>query len=268
MIETLQETLVPLPECELRRCGLRALELSRDLSNVPGRLRDIDRCVFRTFGVQDVPADLVERDYAAALHLLDALADVQSALRHRLFEQFGLRCIVGRTAEPYDEHSSRFVAATARPTGNPALDWYVADTATRGYEWNGTPAVLLPARVDVYRYSEDGPLEEGDEMDEKGDSSTPDEEPDPLERDKEASTPDEEPDWRERDEEASTPGEEPDSLERDEEASTPDEEPDSLERGDRAVPHVHLHLTLPDGTVLEQEVAGAVVRIHIRGSAS
>lgn len=150
--ESLRAALSALPECELRRCGLRALDLFSDPDPLPARLRDIDTAAFRAFGPRDVPADVLERDYEGALALVDGVGEMQARLRRALFASFGLRCIVGAIGEPYDERSPRYVAATARPTGNPDLDWHVADTASCGYEWDGQPAVLMPARVDVYRY--------------------------------------------------------------------------------------------------------------------
>lgn len=150
--ESLRKTLSELPECELRRCALRALDLWSEPDPLPSRLRDIDAAVFRAFGLRDLPAEVIERDYEGALALLERVGELQGRLRRGLFERFGLRCIVGAVGEPYDERSPRYVAAMARPTGNPELDWHVADTAVCGYEWDGQPAVLLPARVDVYRY--------------------------------------------------------------------------------------------------------------------
>lgn len=156
-LELLEQSLNGLTECELRRCGIMALALWRSVDDVPGRLRDIDAAVFRGFGMRDVPAEVVEADYDHALALLGAFNDLQARLRSALHERFGLRCIVGGVGEPYDERSARFTAAAARPTGNPALDWHVAETLACGYEWDGTPPLLLPARVAVYRYDSLGP---------------------------------------------------------------------------------------------------------------
>jgi hypothetical protein len=155
MIDTLDGLLADLPECELRLCARRALSLWEAVDDVRERLRDLDACVFRAFSIEDVPADIVERDYGKALELLDAISALQAALRRALYERFGVRPIVGPVGQPYDERSPRFSAANARPTGNPSLDWHVAGTAALGYEWEGEPAVLRPARVEVYRYDED-----------------------------------------------------------------------------------------------------------------
>lgn len=157
-IEQLEREAASLDEGDLRRRCEKLATLMRDLIGSPeprwvqDNLRLIDRYVFTRPGIESLPAELAADDPDHLYALLWLIDHVQHSIRQELRRRFSLRPIIATEQEAYDEHSPRFAVNRTRATGNNALDWCVAQTVALGFEWNATPAVLRPARVDVYRY--------------------------------------------------------------------------------------------------------------------
>ena len=157
-IEQLEREAGSLAEGELRRRCEKLAALMRDLLERPeprwvqDNQRLIDRYVFTRPTMESLPAEQAAQDPDHLYTLLWLIDFVQHSLRQELRRLFSLRPIIATEQEAYDEHSPRFAVNRTRATGNNALDWCVAQTVALGFEWDATPAVLRPARVDVYRY--------------------------------------------------------------------------------------------------------------------